>query len=149
PGAGPETDILQEMRSPKPSRRRGGLIAAAVALLVVAGGAYGVWLNADAFKAMLGGDTTETVKVEPLVPAKPAPAVAATPPAVETTTAAAAPAADSGETPKFTQRLTPEGKEIDPGPAGGESSIGEGTSVVALTTQPPQPPLAAPATAET
>src|SRR5690606_7897064 len=55
-----------------------------------------------------------------------------------------------GEAPKFTQRLTPEGKEVDPGPAGGESTIGEGTSVVALTTPPPAAPStpAAPAATE-
>ncbi len=51
---------------------------------------------------------------------------------------------EAAEQPKFTQRLTPEGKEIDPGPAGGESSIGEGTSVVALTTQPSGPAPADP-----
>jgi hypothetical protein len=37
--------------------------AAVVALLVIAGGAYGIWLNADAFKAMFGGDKSEVVKV--------------------------------------------------------------------------------------
>ena len=44
-----------------------------------------------------------------------------------------------GEDGKFTQRLTREGTEIDPGPAGGEAGIGEGTSVAALT-QPPAAP---------
>jgi hypothetical protein len=150
PASGPETDLFQE---PRRARRRGGLVAAVVALLVIAGGAYGVWLNADAFKAMFAGDKTEVVKVEPLVPAKPAaPAPAAangtTAPTAPTAAPAAAPA-DGGETPKFTQRLTPEGKEIDPGPAGGESTVGEGTSVVALTTPPPKPAPSAPAVPDT
>jgi hypothetical protein len=148
PADGPEADVFQELRSPRPARRSRGLIAAVVALVVVAGGAYGVWLNAGAFKAMLGSDETkpETVKVEPLAPAKSAATEepAATPPTPAANAPAAA-AADSGEAPKFTQRLTSEGKEVDPGPAGGENTIGEGTSVVALTTQPPAPAASAPA----
>ncbi|MGN6536820.1 MAG: hypothetical protein ACTHKQ_13980 [Mesorhizobium sp.] len=118
-------------------RRRGygGLIAAVVALLLIAGGGYGVWLNKDAFKDMLGLGKTEVAandKPAETAPAKPAETAAAKP--------AETPPANGGETSetqKFTQRLTPEGKETDPGPAGGASSIGEGTSVVALTTPPP------------
>lgn len=34
---------------------------------------------------------------------------------------------------KFTQRLTEEGEEIDEGPAGGEPSLGEGTSIATAT----------------
>lgn len=146
PASEPETDIFHE---PRPARRRGGLIAAVVALLVIAGGAYGVWLNADAFKAMFAGDKAEVVKAEPLAPAKPAaPAPAAANGTATPTAPTAAPAAapaESGETPKFTQRLTPEGKEVDPGPAGGASTVGEGTSVVALTTPPPKAAPSAPA----
>ena len=71
----------------------------------------------------------ETVATTPLVtePAEEAPA-------------AEAPAGTTSETPKFTQRLTPEGTETDPGPANGEATIGEGTSVATLT----QPPGATP-----
>ena len=127
-------------------RRRsfGGLIAAVIALAVIAGGGYGVWLNKDAFKDMLGLGKTETAAAD-----KPAEAPAAKPAEPAAAPAAQAPAAnaDADETPKFTQRLLPDGKETDPGPAGGASSIGEGTSVVALTTQPP--PAAAPAPAAT
>src|SRR6185312_7628603 len=148
PASGSETDIFPV---PRGARRRGGVAAAVVALLVIAGGAYGVWLNADAFKAMFGGDESEVVKVEPLVPTKPAaaPTAPAAAPAAQQAAAPAAAPADSGETPKFTQRLTPEGKEVDPGPAGGESTVGEGTSVVALTTQPPKPAPSAPVAPET
>ncbi len=165
PETGPKPDVREEefstslagsadadafrTRRPQGMRRRGRIAGAIVALLVVAGGAYGVWLNADAFKAMLGGDDAkpQAVEVEPL--ASPAGKTAAVeePAAAPTPKATPAPAApEAAETPKFTQRLTPEGKEVDPGPAGGESTIGEGTSVVALTTQPPGPtPSAAPA----
>ncbi|BCG77830.1 hypothetical protein [Mesorhizobium sp. 113-3-3] len=132
----------------RPAERRrsyGGLIAAVVALLVVAGGGYGIWLNKDAFSKMLGlGGSKVVAKTEPVkpAPAKPATDAAATPPA---------PAAGAEGT-KFTQRLTPEGGETDPGPAGGQTGIGEGESVAALTTPPsatnapanPPPAAAAP-----
>jgi hypothetical protein len=60
---------------------------------------------------------------------------AAVPPADEAKPAAAEPAIQ-----KFTQRLTPEGAEIDAGPAGGAVELGEGTSLAAVT----QPPSATP-----
>ncbi|MHA6642530.1 hypothetical protein [Mesorhizobium sp. A623] len=126
--AEPETDIPEDSRSFGPKRGRSGLIAAGVALLVIAAGGYGIWLNADAFKGMFGAGKTETVKLEPLAPAAPASNTPAPTPAP----------AETSEPPKFTQRLNADGKETDPGPAGGESSIGEGTSVVALTTPPPE-----------
>ncbi len=115
-------------------RNYGPLLVAAVMLAVVAGGGYGIWLNRDAFGAMIGlGGDAETVVTTPLV----------TEPA-EATPAAETPAGTTSETPKFTQRLTPEGTETDPGPANGEATIGEGTSVATLT-QPPgaTPPIAA------
>ncbi|MBM2715084.1 hypothetical protein JQK88_28455 [Mesorhizobium caraganae] len=130
-------DTFQRLRPAERKRSYGGLIAAVVALLVLAGGGYGIWLNKDAFGSMFGVGDTKTVSTEPLV--KPAPAK----PAAE----APAPAA-AGEGTKFTQRLTPEGGETDPGPAAGQSGIGEGESVAALTTPPPPAPApAAPAPA--
>ncbi|MER8433476.1 hypothetical protein [Mesorhizobium caraganae] len=133
----PAADTFQRLRPAERKRSYGGLIAAVVALLVVAGGGYGIWLNKDAFGSMLGLGDTKTVSTEPLV--KPAPA--------KPTAEAPAPAA-AGEGTKFTQRLTPEGGETDPGPAAGQSGIGEGESVAALTTPPPPapaPPAPAPA----
>lgn len=148
PSAGPETELFRETGASDRPRRRGGLVAALVALVAIAGGAYGVWANADAFRSMFGGggQGVETVQVEPLAPAAPqAPAEPAAPsPTVPASDAANTPTPDAAETPKFTQRLTPEGKEVDPGPAGGESTIGEGTSVVALTTPPPDSPPSTP-----
>ena len=133
----PAADTFQRLRPAERKRSYGGLIAAGVALLVVAGGGYGIWLNKDAFGSMLGfGGDAKTVSTEPLV--KPAPAK----PAAE----APAPAA-AGEGTKFTQRLTPEGGETDPGPAAGQSGIGEGESVAALTTPPPPAPAPAAAPA--
>ncbi|WP_027053874.1 hypothetical protein [Mesorhizobium erdmanii] len=121
-------DTFQRLRPAERKRGYGGLIAAVVALLVVAGGGYGIWLNKDAFGKMLGlgGGNKVVAKTEPV---KPAPAKPTTEPA------APAPAAGAEGT-KFTQRLTPEGGETDPGPAGGQTGIGEGESVAALTTPP-------------
>lgn len=141
----PAADTFQRLR-PQPQRKRGGyggLIAAVIALLVLAGGGYGVWLNKNAFGSLFGlGGGSKTVSTEPLV--KPAPAK----PATETAAAPAPAPAAAGEpadTAKFTQRLTPEGKETDPGPAGGQATIGEGESVAALTSRPPTAPATAPA----
>ncbi|MER8825993.1 hypothetical protein NKH73_03515 [Mesorhizobium sp. M0938] len=137
----PAADTFPRLRPAERKRSYGGLIAAVVALLVVAGGGYGIWLNKDAFSDMLGLNSTEVATIEPLVkpaPAEPATDAAARPPA------AAAPTDAEGA--KFTQRLTPEGGEVDPGPASGQSGIGEGESVAALTTPPPAAPApAAPA----
>lgn len=133
-------EVLAYAEKPEGKRSFRGLIAAAIALLVVGGGAYGVWLNKDAFQEMFASSDEPTpVVVKP---------VKVEPSAGNGMTAAQAPAAQSpapnpatgnepSEATKFTQRLMPDGKETDPGPAGGESGIGEGTSVVALTTPPP------------
>ncbi len=62
----------------------------------------------------------------------------------------AAPAPVDTGPQKFTQRLSPDGTEIDAGPAGGSAAIGEGTSVAAVTqpsmpaAEPVEPPAAAP-----
>ncbi|CDX23432.1 conserved hypothetical protein [Mesorhizobium plurifarium] len=139
----PAADTFQRLR-PQPLERKrgyGGLIAAVIALLVLAGGGYGIWLNKNAFGSLFGlGGGSKTVSTEPLV--KPAPAK----PATETAAAPPPAASEPAETTKFTQRLTPEGKETDPGPAGGQATIGEGESVAALTSRPPAAPTTAPAT---
>ena len=115
-------------------RNFGPLLVAAIMLAVIAGGGYGIWLNRDAFGELLGFGGSETAGTAPSESA----------PASETP-AAEAPAAGATEAPKFTQRLTPEGSETDPGPANGGTTVGEGTSVAELT-QPPgtTPPIAAP-----
>lgn len=138
----PAPDTFQRQRPAERRRSYGGLIAAVVALLVIAGGGYGIWLNKDAFSDMLGLNSTTVATVEPLV--KPSPAERPAADAAARAPAAAAPADAEGT--KFTQRLTPEGGEVDPGPASGQSGIGEGESVAALTTPPPVAPApAAPA----
>lgn len=129
----PEAEDDQAPLAEAPRRRGSGmLIAAAIALVVVAGGGYGIWLNRDAFSSMLGMGGGETVAVAPTETAP------AAPPAGETVVpqpAAVEPPAN--EAPgKFTQRLNADGTEVDEGPAGGEPAVGEGTSVAAATTPP-------------
>lgn len=128
----PVSDTFQRLRPAERKRGYGGLVAAVIALLVVAGGGYGIWLNKDAFSKMLGLDGTKVANTEPV---KPAPVKPATNAAPAPAPALAAPAVES-ESTKFTQRLTPQGGEVDPGPAGGQTGIGEGESVAALTTPP-------------
>ncbi|MDW6021811.1 hypothetical protein SAZ10_08545 [Mesorhizobium sp. BAC0120] len=120
----------------EPRRRRSfaPLIAAVIVLALLAGGGYAVWLNKNDFMAMLGIEGGKaTVAAAPSTDnAKPQPprAAAAKPPAAE-------------DVQKFTQRLKSDGTETDEGPAGGAASIGEGTSVAAVT-QPPAPAPAVP-----
>lgn len=140
-----EDDVADEhfddIDEPEKKRGLGRVIAAVVALAVLAGGGYGVWLNRDAFKDMFGSTTTETADnkpAEPATPAKPEEPTPAQPNAAANSSPA--PAAENGEPQKLTQRLLPDGKETDPGRAGGATSVGEGTSIVALTTPPPVAP---------
>ncbi|MET3794842.1 hypothetical protein [Aquamicrobium terrae] len=114
------------------------LIAAVVALLVVAGGGYGIWLNKDAFGDLFGSGSGEPkpVVVKPVKVPPPSEDTAAAEPAQPEPAPAPANGGEASESTKFTQRLLPDGNETDPGPAGGGSSIGEGSSVVSLTTPP-------------
>lgn len=139
------------------NRRRisGGMIAAAIAIVIVAAAGYGIWANRDDLGAMLGlGDTTvveQPADAEQPAEAEPETEMAAVPaepgesetPA--TPEAAARPAQE--EVTKFTQRLTPDGQEVDEGPAEGQASVGEGTSMAAAT-QPGEEEAPAAATSE-
>jgi hypothetical protein len=113
------------------------LIAAAVALVVLAGGGYAVWLNRADFQAMLGIGGGQTLTSAPAAGDPTAPAAAKK-------TVNDANAAGEG-VEKFTQRLNSDGSEIDAGPAGGIASLGEGTSVASVT-PPPAAPADSPAT---
>lgn len=124
-------------KRPGRKRGRGGLIAVMIVMLLLAGGAYGVWRNKEDLARMAG--------LEHLLPGGQDDAAGAGSGSAgrdvgdvdagpeEKTDAAApedAPAANEEEA-KFTQRLLEDGTEIDAGPAGGEPSIGEGASVAA------------------
>jgi hypothetical protein len=114
------------------------LIAAVVALAVLAGGGYAVWLNRHGFQAMLGIGGGQTLTSAPAAGDPTAPAAAKK-------TVNDANAAGEG-VEKFTQRLNSDGSEIDAGPAGGIASLGEGTSVASVT-PPPAAPAESPAAA--
>ena len=146
-----------EMTSPPPARRGGsGLLATLIVLVVVVGAAYGAWFKREAIASALGVQLPAFARVNTSSPngtppnkvatANPAPAAKATDakPATQSSaqTAAkddkqgsaaptAAPATEAAQ--KFTQRLASDGTETNPGPATGESKIGEGTSVAAMT----------------
>lgn len=123
----------------KPQRSgRGGLVAVALIILVFAGAAgYAVWLNRSEVATMLGLGAPQPAAEQPAAPATPAPT-----PAVAEAPEAPAPAVDPAVS-KFTQKLNPDGTEVDTGPADGEPGVGEGTSVAALTVPPPETPAPA------
>jgi hypothetical protein len=120
--------------------RRFGMAAVAVAVLLVIAAGAAAWMNQDRLLALVGaGDPVQQAGGTANEAATPAVAEGETEivlpdagdePAAETEeVASAAPVAAEEE--KFTQRLLPDGSEVDEGPAGGRPGIGEGTSVAA------------------
>jgi len=150
-------------RSPsEPSRDRSGMVkiaaGVAAALIVFGGIGYGLWANGDRIGSMFGGEEVAAVRPAPEAapaPPEPAPAeeeeeeIAAVAPAPLAAEEAPGAVEDDGAAPKFTQRLTPDGSEVDDGPANGAPLIGEGTSVAAVTQAAPPPPAAAAPAADT
>ncbi|MBX3569535.1 MAG: hypothetical protein KF914_15850 [Rhizobiaceae bacterium] len=158
-----DTDYRQAGRDERP--RRGGagrLVLAAVIVAALAGGAYGAWINRDTLETRAGdllaslgiGAATPPAEEPSAAPEAPASDVASAPaeqpegesdqPTAEAATPEqpAGPAAEEPATApglqKYTQRLNADGTEVDAGPAGGAPSIGEGTSLAAVT----EPPVA-------
>lgn len=134
-GAGDEDDDFVERprRAPSlttsntaPRRRMGGLIVAAVALVLIAGVAVAAWMNQDRLMALFGSEPA-SVTAEGGSEAG-TEIVLAGEGEGEEEVAAAEPAAPEEEE-KLTQRLLPDGNEVDEGPAGGQPSVGEGSSV--------------------
>jgi hypothetical protein len=157
----PDEDTFSgEIAPPAPRRRRGaGLLITLLALIVIAGAAYGAWFKRADIASALGVQLPEFARTVQQAPKK----VATTEPAPAKETAAAKKAdqkpattppaeggakdgkqADAGAPPaavtKFTQRLAADGTESNPGPATGETKIGEGTSVAAATPGEANPP---------
>lgn len=148
--AAPQRAVAPQRNAKTPGRggNRTGLVAALLLLAVAAGGSY-LWLNSDALFG--GSDATPPVAEAPAdeEAATTAEELAQTPEdeSAEEEIAAlsseeqsgepAAPSATPGSPEKFTQRLMPDGSEVDDGPAGGQPIIGEGTSVAAVA--PPEP----------
>nr|CAD6409230.1 membrane protein [Rhizobium sp. Q54] len=129
-------------------------ILALIGLLIVGAGGYALWINRDSITQIVGTSEPAAITEEPapeeeVADAEPpateeAPPAESEAPAVET----AAPAAEDGAAAdaKFTQRLLPDGTEVDEGPAA-TAATGEGQSVAQLNAPPATPSEAAPAEA--
>ncbi|MEZ5812491.1 MAG: hypothetical protein R3D45_13855 [Rhizobiaceae bacterium] len=142
PAAGSGPDVAA-IAAAAPTRKRGygGLIAALIIVALLAGAGYAIWQNKEDFARMAG--------LENMFSGTDAADGAATgddagnkmtagddagqPAAADDTSNGGDKAAADTEEPKFTQRLLADGTEVDPGPAGDEPTIGEGTSVAAAT----------------
>lgn len=135
--------------APTPSRGRAGLVAAlVVALLVIGGGAYALWLNRDDLMQLAGfgagpapagevvAEAASEQEPEPEAAAEEEEAGEPQEVAAAPATQAPPPAEAETEAEKFTQRLLPDGSEVDEGPAGGPRSVGEGSSVASAQMPP-------------
>lgn len=139
--------------APRPRRSHAALIAVGIVFAVIAGAGYGVWLNRDAFGSLFGGGSTEVAVTRPVVEQ---PAATPQQPAEQPVAAAEpvqnadqpSPAAATDGAPKFTQRLMPDGSEVDDGGGSGITGVGEGTSVAAVTQLPGSETPAAPPAAD-
>lgn len=151
-------------REDKPRRNYAPVVLGVAGVLLLAGAGYGLWVNRDAVGSLVDGlvnsaPSTETAG-EPTPPATETPGTIV--PAGNGTVPAdpvangngnGTPAPDGSVTgQKFTQRLLPDGGEVDEGVAavpGGAVPTGEGTSVaeknVPSDTSPTTPPVQAPA----
>jgi hypothetical protein len=143
-----EYDADEDFDQPLPRRRRfGGVIAALILLALIGGGGYAAWLNKDQLSDMLGLDKVKALATKPAElapqPAEPEGEIAAVTPKPAPAGTPEAPMAPA-QPEKFTQRLNTDGSEVDEGPSAGAATIGEGTSVAAVT-QPSEPAPMAPA----
>ncbi|EJM99346.1 hypothetical protein [Phyllobacterium sp. YR531] len=142
------------LKQPEPKRSLVPLISIAALLAVVAGVAYAgyTWRDDISKQASAAKDyiVSLTSSSEPTPAPKPTQTAATQPtpqqpvkPAQPAATPTAAPNSTEpkGE-PKLTQRLLPDGQEIDPGRANDTPSVGEGTSVATSTSDPAAQPAA-------
>ena len=139
PAAGP----VAARRPTGVKRRRTGTLAIAAALILLIGaGAYAYWLNPDRVNALFGTSTpVEVVETGEDVEAVSDDDASA----VETEQADDTAGETAEEAEKFTQRLLPDGSEVDEGPADEQRRIGEGTSVASSTGTSDEQPASSPA----
>ena len=148
------------------SKPRRGILVAALALvaLLALGGGY-LWWSGQLGPAGSpvaenpAGGTAEpaATTAEELAATPPEDEAGAEEPAPAEEAAEPAPPAAAGSQDKFTQRLLPDGSEVDEGPTGGQPGVGEGSSIASAVqpqtpaqTQPPaqaQPEAESPANA--
>ena len=165
-GGGADADM--DMPPPPPARpyrvapkkrNFAGPILGLIGLIIIGAGGYALWLNRDALTEVVGlaeppaatAPVTTPSADEAAQEADGAAAPATEEPAAEQPETAqegdpAAPAAPAAEdvaaTSKFTQRLLPDGTEVDEGP-GVADGTGEGQSVAQLNAPPATPAEAA------
>lgn len=142
------------LKQPEPKRSFAPLLSIVALLAVVAGAAYAgyAWREdisrqAVAAKDYIAGLMTSAEPETATNPAEtannqPAPQQPAKPTQPATTPAAAPNSTEPKGEPKLTQRLLPDGQEIDPGRANDTPSVGEGTSVATSTSDPAAQPEA-------
>jgi hypothetical protein len=120
-----------------------GLIYGLLGLAVIGGAGYAGYLYKDQLQSWLGMLQPAATTPAAQTPAQPAAVAPEEPvkPKAETM-APETPAAEAP--PKFTQRLTPEGKEVDAGPGAKPEDVGEGQTVAAATTPSTAPATPAP-----
>lgn len=125
-----------------PSGRRGiaRVFTMLLTVLILGAAAFGAWSYRNdiaqvagyrSFDAMLGENAEPAVEEAALETDAPAERPADSAQDGESPTGQGAEVGTPPE--KFTQRLTPEGREIDEGPAGGQPRLGEGTSIAQAT----------------
>ncbi|MRN66957.1 transcriptional regulator [Brucella sp. 10RB9213] len=125
-----------ERNAPREKRPYKGLVAGLIALLVIGGGGYAVWANKDKLQELassLGRSDAPATSTDGQP--KDNASAAGGSSAGGQDQASQAPA----EERKFTQRLMPDGSEVDAGRASGAPGIGEGTSTAASTAGPGNP----------
>jgi hypothetical protein len=155
-------------------RNYAGIILGIVGLAVVGGGAYAMWINRASLNDVVDGlfqsglNGEQSAQQTPPAQSGNPPAASSSPTAGQTTSgqpapaqtpqtpaqppatpnaASATPGASDGSasSSKFTQRLMPDGSEINDGPGatGGLAQNAEGQSVAQLNAPPANPPSAA------
>ncbi|TXR49350.1 transcriptional regulator [Phyllobacterium endophyticum] len=139
----------------QPSQRRSllPLLGVAALLLIIAGAGYAGWTYRDRIAQEAVAVKTYLANLVSRDAAPPANTAANEPPAPASAAKPAQPTpgpSPSPETaepkpePKLTQRLLPDGQEVNPGPANDTPSLGEGTSVATSTPDQPARPPATP-----
>jgi hypothetical protein len=151
----------------KPKRNYIGLLLGLLVLLILAGGGYALWLNRDAMSDMVAGlvqtsGTTTPPASTPVATPSATPAAAPATGTAQTAPAAAKPTTANGQAAvvaandgtargtKFTQRLRPDGTEINDGPAvppaGAIPAEGQSVAQQNVAAAAPAAPAAAPVT---
>ncbi|MCT7377297.1 hypothetical protein [Chelativorans salis] len=133
--SGPDEDVSLPGDEPGRRRRRAGGWGALLLIVVLLGAAAaGAWLYRDDVAQLAGFQSFDQMMARDTDTAPPEEVGDAPEETAQASDEAESPEPAGEEPPaKFTQRLTPEGREVDPGPAGGQPGVGEGTSVAEAT----------------